>query len=146
MPGHTQYTLDTLLQLKDAGLVAASAAATVASVAKIIDLGGAGETEFEVLIDISAIETGSTDEIYTIMIEGSNSATFASGIEDLCLLRVGHATALTGGNDTTSLVGRYRVPGRNERNGTFYRYVRAYTLVVGTIATGINYTAYLCKP
>lgn len=144
MTGHAQFTLDTLLQLKDAGLVAASAAGTVSSAAKIIDVGSA-EIEGEVLIDVTAIETGSTDEIYTIMLEGSNSATFASGIEDLALLRVGHATALTGGNDTTSTVGRYRVPFRNERNGTVYQYLRIYTLVVGTIATGINYTAYLVK-
>lgn len=145
MTGHSQYTHDTLLEMKDAGLVASSAAAQVGGSNKILDLGGAVEVNGELIIDITAIETASTDEIYTIMLEGSNSSSFASGIEDLALLRVGHATALTGGNDTTSTVGRYRIPFRNERNGTTYRYLRVYTLVVGTIATGINYTARLAK-
>jgi len=42
-------------------------------------------------------------------------------------------------------VGRYTLPFSNEDNGTFYRYVRVYTVVGGTIASGINYTAW-CVP
>lgn len=147
MTGHAQYTLDTLLQLKDAGLVAATAVATVSSVAKIIDVGQA-EQLGEVIVDISAIETASGDELYTIILEGSDSSDFSTGtpaITQLATLQVGAGAVLVGAAATTSTVGRYRVPYRNEVNGKVLRYLRLETVVSGTIATGINYTAYLCK-
>ncbi len=143
MPGHSQYTVDTLLLLKDAGLVAASAAAQVGGSNQILDV-GAAEVEGEAIIDVTAIETDSSNELFTILIQGSNSSSFASGVETLAATRVGHATGLAAG-EATSTVGRIRLPVRNERNGTVYRYMRAYTLVAGTIATGINYSARLGK-
>ncbi len=136
------FTFDSSLELKDAGLVASSAAATVDSAAKIIDL-GTGAVDSEVVIDISAIETASTDEIYTVKIQGSNSATFSSGIVELGSMELGHATPLTG--DTTTTTGRYIICFSNNQNGTIYRYVRIYTVVAGSVATGINYTAFLVK-
>ncbi len=142
--GHAQYTHDTLLELKDAGLVAASAAAQVGGSNKILDLGGAAEFFGEALIDVTAIETDSSNEVFTILIQGSNSSSFASGVETLAATRVGHATGLAAG-ETTSTTGRIRLPVRNERNGTVYRYIRAYTIVAGTVATGVNYTCRLCK-
>ena len=54
-----------------------------------------------------------------------------------------HATPAPG--DTTATTGRYILPVRNEINGTWYRYARLYTDVTGTIATGINYTAYVAQ-
>lgn len=147
MTGHAQYTLDTLLQLKDAGLVAATAVATVGGSAKIIDL-GAAEQMGEMIVDVSAIETASGDELYTIFLEGSDSSDFSAGtplITQLATLQLGAGAVLAGAAATTSTVGRYRVPYRNEVNGHVFRYVRLETVVAGTIATGINYTAYLCK-
>jgi len=49
------------------------------------------------------------------------------------------------GGDQDSAIGRYIVPFRTERNGTTYQYVRLYTDVTGSIATGINFSAYLGK-
>ena len=86
-------TFDYDLRLKDAGLVAADAAAQVGSADKILDL-GAGRMDGTVVVDDSA-------------------------------------------------VGRYELPTTNEINGTVYRYMRLYTDVAGTIATGINYSANL---
>jgi len=136
------FTFDSSLEMKDAGLVATSAAATVDSAAKIIDL-GSGAVDSEVVIDISAIETASTDEIYTVKVQGSNSATFSSGIVELGSMELGHATPLTG--DTTTTTGRYIICFSNNQNGTIYRYVRIYTVVAGSVSTGINYTAFLVK-
>lgn len=135
---------DTLLQLKDAGLVAASAAAQVASAAKIVDL-GAGRYVGDVIIDATAVETASSDEIYTIMCEFSNSSSFASGIVSGAMQYLGHNTPIPGGADAVQGVGRYILPFTNLINGNQYRYMRLYTVVDGTIATGINYSAFIAK-
>lgn len=147
MTGHAQYTHDTLLELKDAGLVASTAVAQVGGSNRIIDLGLA-EMEGELIVDITAIETASADELYTIFLEGSLTSDFSTGtpkITQLATLQVGAGAVLAGAAATTSTVGRYRVPFRNEVNGDVFRYVRLETVVSGTIATGINYTARLAK-
>lgn len=141
----TQLTVDTQTSLKAAGLVAATANGTL-----IVDLGGGGQpqmpiTEGLLVVDVTALEINSSDEIYTIRLEGSNSATFASGIEVLATLELGHATPQLGNTDVNADPGRYVVPFCNERNGRTYRYLRLHNTVVGTIATGINYSAFVAK-
>lgn len=86
--GQRKYTFDAEMLLKDAGLVAASAAATVGGNAKIADLGTA-RFEGVAIIDVSAIEIASNDELYDILIEVSSSATFASDIEQAAHLQLG---------------------------------------------------------
>ena len=132
------FTPDASFQFKDAGLVAADGAAQVGGSDQIIDL-GASRVDGRVIIDISAIEAA-TDERYDIHVQLSNSATFASGIHSAAVLPTGLAAAIPG--DTTTAVGRYELPFCNEMNGVTYRYARVYTDVTGTIATGINYTAW----
>jgi len=141
----TNYLVDTQLILKTAGLLAASANGAV-----ILDLGGGNQpftplTYFDMIVDVSAIELDTTDEAYTIILEGSNDPTFASGIEPLCVLTLGAAAAalFLGNVDVNSDVGRYVVPGCNQRNEATYRYCRLRTIVAGTVATGINFTAGL---
>lgn len=142
MAGVTK-TYDDLLELKDAGLVAASAAATVGGSAQILDL-GAGDLEGDIIIDVSACEVDSGNEIYTIGAQISNSATFASGIYEVASLSLGDASPLRGDTDMTT--GRYILAFQNRiADGTAKRYLRLYTTIAGTIATGINYTAYLAK-
>ncbi len=138
------FTLDGLLLMKDAGLVAASAAATVASAAKVADV-GTGLFEAQLIIDVTAIEVASGDEVYTITIEGSTTTGFSSGTEvELASIKVGDSS-VTGG-DTDSIAGRYTLPFNNrEVDGTCYRYLRVYTTVAGAIATGINYTAFIAQ-
>jgi hypothetical protein len=137
------FTFDAELEFKDAGLIAADAAATVDSVAKIVDL-GEGLVEGNLIIDVTAIEIASNDERYEIQMQFSDSSSFASGV-------VGGATQVLGalevliGTDTDSTTGRYVLPFRNEVNGTWYRYARVYTNVAGAIATGINYVAWAAK-
>jgi hypothetical protein len=138
--GSRTYTFDALTQLKDAGAVAASAAAQVASVAKILDM-GAGRFDGTVVVDVSAIDVSSADEIYDIIIQGSNSASFASGVENLAQLNLAAAAVRDGGGQV-STVGRYELGVTNEQADVIYRYVRAYTKVAGTTPS-INYTAFL---
>lgn len=138
-PQSNGVTYDTLLQLKAAGLIAASAA-----VATIVDL-GLGRVEADVIVDATAVEVDSSNELYTITCEFSNSSTFASGIVTGTAQYLGHATGIPGGGDTNQGVGRYKIPFTNVINDTHYRYMRLYTLVAGTIATGINYSAFIAK-
>lgn len=133
------YTFDANLEFKDAGLVAASAAATVDSAAKIVDL-GEGLFSGDMVIDVTAIEIASNDERYDIVVQLSDSSSFASGIVDGPTLALGAHETLPG--DTDSATGRFILPFRNELNGTWYRYARIYTVVAGSIATGINYSAW----
>lgn len=148
--GTKSKTFDVLLQLKDAGLVAADAPAQVSAANKILDV-GASEFEGKVIVDISAIEIATGDEHYEIVVQGSNSSSFASGVACLSSLRVGDGSTIaallgTGAAvDVDDTTGRFVIPFRNERNGTIYRYIRLYTAVTGTIATGINYTAFVAR-
>lgn len=137
------FTPDVNLRLKDAGLVAADAAAQVSSADKILDL-GLSRFDGRVIIDVSAIEVATGDEIYRIKTQFSNSATFASGVIGGTQIHLGDSSTLVG-ESADSTTGRYELPFTNEINGTLYRYMRLYTDVTGTIATGINYTAFVVK-
>jgi len=134
MGQHSRFTYDAALLLKASGLVAASAAAST-----IIDL-GAGFVDGNLVLDVTALEVASTDEIYTICLEGSNVAAMTSGSVCLAQIEMGNATAPA---DADTDTGRFVVPFRNEQNDTVYRYVRLYTKVAGTVATGINYSAFI---
>lgn len=150
---------DTLTVLKDAGLVAASAAAQVGGQAKILDLHNANGgqapldptagmqlgalTPMVAVIDVSAIEVDTNNESYTVIIQASSSPTFASDIINLGQIQLAAAGANLGGATVAGAIGRYVLPLTNWQNGTSRRYIRAYTVVAGTIATGINYTCRL---
>lgn len=138
------YLFDEDLEFKDAGLVAASAAAQVDAAAKIVDL-GAGYVCGDLVIDVSVIEIASNDELYEIGFQVSSSSTFASTIEEVCALKLGALEVTNGDVDSTAT--RYILRVSNEMQGVIYRYARVYTTVSGTIAGGggINYTAFLTR-
>jgi hypothetical protein len=144
MPSQNQ-TYDISLLLKDAGLVDASAAATVGGQARVIDLGAAAEIDAELIVDVSALEIDSNDESYDIVLQGSPDADFgtAANIAELLALHLGAKETKRTDADADDTTGRYIMRVTNERNGTVYRYLRVYTVVAGTVASGINYTARL---
>ena len=141
-PVSNSYIMDEDTKLKDAGLIASSAAAQVDAAAQILDL-GLGRVNADVIIDATAVEVASGDELYTIIAEFSNSATFASGIVPGAMQYLGDAAAIPGGGDTDLGAGRYKLPVTNIVNDVHYRYMRLYTVVAGTVATGVNYVANL---
>ena len=67
-------TYDTLLELQDSDTLTASQAGEVDGSAIVRDI-GLGLFEGDALIDITAI-TMTTDELYTIKIQGTNTAAF----------------------------------------------------------------------
>jgi hypothetical protein len=133
------FTFDYNLRLKDAGLVAADAAAQVGGVDKILDL-GASRVDGRVIVDTTAVEVASGDERYLVKAQFSNSSTFASGIVGGPALDIGDSSVTKDSADHGA-VGRYELAFTNEISGTTYRYMRMFTEVQGTIATGINYIA-----
>jgi hypothetical protein len=133
---YSQFTYDDSLALKDAGLVASTTTEST-----IVTLGD-GLVEGYLVIDVSAVEVASTDEVYLICLEGSTVAAMTSGSVCLAQIEMGNATAPA---DADTATGRFVVPFRNEQNGTLYPYVRIYTEVAGTVATGINFSAFLAK-
>jgi hypothetical protein len=144
---HRPFDVDT--DLKTAGLIAASAA-----VATILDLGGSTQTEGQsemrgdIVIDVSAIETDTGDEVYDIVVQGSPDSDFGTdtNIHELAAISLGGDTGKRTDCNKDDVAGRYVLPFTNFAAGTYYRYIRLYTVVTGTIATGINYIAWLSKP
>lgn len=137
-----RHTYDAATVLKDAGLVAATGNATVNSVAQILDL-GQGTTLGLVVLDVTAIESATGDEKFTVILQGSNSSTFASGVVNLSSMEFGALAVLTGPPSAAPAIGRYEMGFSNNLAGTIYRYLRVRVVVAGTIATGINFSAWL---
>jgi hypothetical protein len=135
-----QPSFDASLLMKDAGLVATSAAATVAGNARVIDL-GAARVDGRVIIDATAIEVDSSNEKYDIELQVSNASNFGSGIFIAGKVTLGHSS--TTNESASTAVGRRELAFTNEINGTVYRYARLFTRIAGTVSTGINYTAVL---
>ena len=133
---YSQFTYDDALELKAAGLVAASADGS------IVDL-GEGLVDGFIVIDVTAVEIASGNEIYTISLEGSNVAAMSSG--SVCLAKKVFGNLVVPMDAALSASGRYVIPFRNEEGGSTFRYVRLSTLVAGTIATGINFAAFMAK-
>lgn len=128
---------DALLQLQDdAAQITATGSGTVSGSAVIRDLGD-GVVLADAVFDINTLDVTTGDEMYLLKIEGSTSATFASGIVTLAVLQLGGATAnATVGAESaaSSLTStkRFQVPFRNIKYGNVYRYVRARFVLSGT--------------
>ncbi|HUS74282.1 MAG TPA: hypothetical protein VMY06_14575 [Sedimentisphaerales bacterium] len=127
---------DAILTAKTPG-VASDAIATTETFA-------AGTNVFDATT-LGAVRAGADgDERYDILLQGSNSATFASVYTDIAAVAVGAAAAING--DVVTPVGRISMPFRNEFMGTVYQYLRLWTVVAGThVGTGINYQGRICK-
>jgi len=135
--------IDKELIMKDAGAVTSSAAATVDSSARVVNV-GSGFVKGELVVDISAIEIGETDQIYTVAVQGCAVEDFSTGppdIEDLGLMQFGEATALGGNVDTEP--GRYVIPFDNKKDGVVYPYLRVYTTVAGSETPSVNFKAFI---
>jgi len=143
MTTRLRYIYDAELQLKDDGLVAASGAATLYGFIRVLDV---GRSLFEgvLVIDVSAVEIASNNELYTVAIQGSSSSTFASDVQNLAMIDFG-ATEVRKGGAIDSTPGRYLLPFVNMPDDVIYPYLRVYTTVSGSVATGIDYVAWVSK-
>ena len=135
---------DNDLLVKDAGLIAADDVAQVGGADAIIDM-GVGRFDGRLIIDATAVEVANGDERYNLELQFSNSATFASAVVNGPGQALGDAATIVGA-DTDNGAGRYELAFCNEVAGTQYRYARLSIDVAGTIATGVNFTAFIAKP
>lgn len=133
---YSQFTFDKSTEIKAAGLLDASADGS------IIDLGD-GLFDGFLVVDLTACEIADGNEIYTVSVEGSTIAAMTS--TSVCLAKKVFGNVVVPMDAALSAAGRYVIPFRNEEGGTIYRYVRLSTAIAGTIATGINFSAFLAK-
>lgn len=132
------YTYDDALELKDAGAVTSSAAATVGGSAKVLDL-GAGRVDGRTIINMTAFDATTGDERSQVTMQFSDSSTFASGVVNGPSIGFGAFEVLGGSADPA--VGVYELPWSNEVAGTVYRYARIYTFGGGT-SPSVTFSAF----
>ncbi len=149
-------SFDAATELKDAGLIAADAAAQVGGSDQILDLAAddgvdgppsgsdGSRIDGTVIVEVTEVEIASNDERYLIVAQVSNSPTFASGVKNVGILELADTVVAAGGADD-GVVGHYEFGISNEVNGVAFRFLRLFTDVSGTIATGINYSAHFAK-
>ena len=124
-------TYDNLLLLKDAGAAVASGAATVAAVARVLDLGPADIGNVKAVIDTSALTLGgATAETYSVAIQGSETLAFTVPVQ------LGALAVIAAGRNEAHF--------NNVQGGVTYRYVRAFLTLAGT-APSINATIFIAK-
>ncbi len=132
-----QFTYDDALNLRDAAGLTSSADGD------IVDL-GLGLVDGYVVVDMSACEIASGNEIYTISLEGSTVAAMSS--TSVCLAKKVFGNLVVPMDGALSAAGRYVIPFRNEEGGTLYRYVRLSNVVAGSIGSGgIVFGAFIAK-
>ena len=139
-------TFDADREFKDAGLVAENAAATVDDIARVINV-GTGAFKAMMILDVSVLDIAASDEIYDIVVQGSTVAEFATdtAMVELASISLGDKAVKRTDCNKDDTTGRYKILFDNENNGTYYPYIRVYTVVTGTAATGINFTAWAAE-
>lgn len=143
------FDINTLLEN---GLVAVAAASRAGQATvngtlinpQIIDLGTA-RVDAMALIDLLAIDIAGNDEVYSVLIQGSSSASFASDIQNLAQLDFG-ATEVRAGGAIDSVIGRYELPFTNEQGDVTYRYCRAYLVAAVASSTFTARVAAVLAP
>lgn len=142
-----QGTFDAALEFKDAGAVAASAAATVDSAAKVVKV-GSGLFVGCMILDVTALDLDGNNEIYDVIVQGSTDADFGTdtNIVELAAINLSAKGVKRSDANADNAVGRYKIYFDNEFNGEFQPYLRIYTAVAGAgVTTGINYSAYAVR-
>jgi hypothetical protein len=135
-------TFDAATELKDAGAITASGAGTVASVARVVNV-GTGIIDAVLVIDVNALDITTGDEGYVLVLQGSDSPTFASNIQNLAIHRAGDSTVT--GESADSVIGRKTIPFNNQaRDGSALPYLRIYATVSGTTPS-VDFRAWITK-
>ena len=110
---------------------------------QILDVGPAF-CEGVMVIDVISVEVAGGTQQYSLILEGSNTASMASGSVALAAKFLGNP--LPPMDQSAFAAGRYVVPFTNEENGVVYRYLRLSAKVAGTVAgTGLVCHAFLTK-
>lgn len=141
--GQRIYNQDLELILADGAAVTADGVTTVAAAAVSKKL-GPGRFEGVLIIDVSAIDISSADEVYHLCLQGSASGAEAfTTKENLVQISLG-ATAARPGAAINSVIGRYELPFITEQHDTVYDWVRLFVDVAGTTPS-ITFKAWIAE-
>lgn len=148
--GDRTYSFDANLLLSDnAAAYTADGYAQAAGADAILDLGGnQGTTPAQqaridavCVIDVTAIDVASADELYRLKILGSNATAFTA-TRVLAELTLGKGTAKVPSSTIDDTTGRYELFFSTEQDDTKYQYVKLYNDVAGTTPS-ISYQAFV---
>jgi len=112
-----------------------------------IDLGSNPAEFIKVFLDVTAIDIASNDEIYSIVLQGSNTTAFTdSGIADLATKQLGAKETKITDCDKDDYTGRFAFGAFNidysaANTPVKYRYIRLY-VVAAIASSSITFTAY----
>lgn len=134
---------DAATELKDAGSITASGAATVGGVPRVLNVGDAF-LRATLVVDVDLIDLTTGDETVELRLQGSTVADFTTDVVVLDTIRLGD-TSTSAGETTDKTVGRITKSVLNSRDGVKpYPYLRMYAVLAGTTPS-INYRAFLTK-
>ena len=142
-------TYDSALEVSDGaiGAITADDVLQTGGADAILDL-GAAMFRGTLVVDVSAMDVTSGDETYRICVQGSNSATFASGSVNLATLQLGDQAQFVG-VDTDQTTGKHFLTFQNivpiAGVDTTYRYMRVQLDVGGTTPSITIDSAYVTK-
>lgn len=148
--GDRTYSFDANLQLSDnAAAYTADGYAQVAGADAILDLGGnQGVTPAQqaridamLVIDVTAIDVASADEVYRIKVLGGNLATMLA-TRVLAEMTLGKGTAKVPSSTLDDATGRYELPFCTEQDDVKYEFVKLYIDVAGTTPS-ISFQAFV---
>lgn len=163
----TAYSFDASMNLSDPNTsYSASGFSQVAGAAGFINFGGgvqsptmlplsadqslytpgAARIAGVAVIDLNLIDVDSGDELYKLMVLGSNDFNFGAGVQLLGMLQLGAAAVLEQPNPfatpAAGLSSRYELFFCTEQNGVTYRYARLWNKISGTSPI-ISYGAFV---
>jgi hypothetical protein len=134
---------DAATELKDAGSISASGAATVGGVARVVNIGTAF-MRATLVIDVDLLDLTTGDETVELRLQGSTVPDFTSDVVILDTIRVGD-TSVSAGETVDRVAGRYTKSVMNTVDGRKpYPYLRMYAVLAGTTPS-ISYRAFLTK-
>jgi sulfur transfer complex TusBCD TusB component (DsrH family) len=153
------FSYDANSVLKDSYSQTASGVWKLNGSNKLLDVGD-GVYAAWAMITVTSLETDSSNEVYTLIIQGGARGTGSTRdapvidtttVVNLAELELGYSSAKNGSNGFTSPAGVYKLPFRNvtlNTSGvdTTYPIIRGYTKIGGTIgSTGLVCDVWLGK-
>jgi hypothetical protein len=126
-PKFDSRTFDVELLLADEQTVIETGALTIASVARIVDV-GAAHLQADVVLDVGAIVVAEADESYAVLIQGSTASDFSTGKVNLAIRLFG-VPFFTHESVNSRPNTRHILSFSNAHAGTVYRYIRAFVFV-----------------